>query len=122
MSHVAGLEVDDGSILNRAVGKCPEVMVGVGDVQMRCLVDTGAQVSTITESFFLAQLGEGRRLTDVSSMLKITAANGLSIPYRGYLELDIEVMGHQFQNMGFLVVQNPVGEHMRSRKEEVFPT
>ena len=120
MSQVEGLVSNDvGSILKRAVGTCPEVEVKVGDVSWKCLLDTGAQVSTITESFFRAQLGAGRNLTDVSSMLKITAANGLSIPYLGYVELDIQILGHCFPGMGFLVVKDPPGENMRSRKEQV---
>ncbi|KAK9519917.1 hypothetical protein VZT92_022616 [Zoarces viviparus] len=38
--------------LERAVGKCPEVDIQIGGVPLRCLLDTGSNVSTLTESFF----------------------------------------------------------------------
>lgn len=38
--------------LERAVGKCPEVEIHAGGVAIRCLLDTGSNVSTLTESFF----------------------------------------------------------------------
>ena len=41
---------DGGSIIVNAVGGCPEVKVRVGGVVVGCLIDTGAEVSTITES------------------------------------------------------------------------
>ncbi len=36
--------------LERAVGKCPEVEIHAGGVAIRCLLDTGSNVSTLTES------------------------------------------------------------------------
>ena len=44
--------MDGGSIIENAVGDCPEVKVSVGGVDVGCLIDTGAEVSTITESFY----------------------------------------------------------------------
>jgi hypothetical protein len=43
--HTAGM---DGPPLSRIVGTCPLADLAVGDVTLKCLVDTGAQVSTIT--------------------------------------------------------------------------
>lgn len=42
--------------LERAVGKCPEVEIHIGGVAVRCLLDTGSNVSTLTESFFKEHL------------------------------------------------------------------
>ena len=86
---------------------------------MRCLLDTGAQVSTIVESFFQSHLEAGRHLTDVSRYLRISAANGLQVPYRGYIELDIKVMGMLIPRMGFLVVKDPENPAMFARKQQV---
>ena len=63
-SQVAGtsesFNSDRGSFLYKAVGKCPEAIVHIGPVEMRCLLDSGSQVSTITESFFEKKLmGKG---------------------------------------------------------------
>ena len=50
-SHVTGVDVD-GSMMENVVGTCAEVTAQLGTVDVRCLVDTGAQVSTITEDCF----------------------------------------------------------------------
>lgn len=34
------------------IGNCPVVEVVVGGVEVKCLLDTGSMVTTITESFF----------------------------------------------------------------------
>ena len=40
------------SITENAVGNCPEVKIKLGGVDVGCLIYTGAEVSTITESFY----------------------------------------------------------------------
>ena len=44
--------VDKGSIMRNAVGNCPEAIVELEGREVRCLLDTGAQVSTVTESWY----------------------------------------------------------------------
>ena len=39
-------------VLQRAVGKCPEMTVSIEGMPCTCLIDTGSEVSTVTESFF----------------------------------------------------------------------
>lgn len=93
--------------LERAVGKCPEVEIHAGGVAIRCLLDTGSNVSTLTESFFKEHLhGEDKDMHCTSKWLKITAANGLPLPYQGYIELDIQVMGLTLPGCGFLVIRD----------------
>lgn len=82
---------------------------------MSCLMDSGSQVSTITESFFYENFG-GHHCQDVP-FLKLTAANGLAIPYSGYVELDIAIGEHYLPEMGFLVVKQPDDSETRRRKE-----
>ncbi len=92
--------------LERAVGTCPMVDLKVRGVQVSCLLDTGSQVSTITEAFFREYLfGNESDVLSTSGWLKITAANGLDIPYLGYMELDVEVMGMTLPECGFLIVK-----------------
>ena len=73
-----------------------------------CLLDTGSQVSTLSEGFFWNNLGrkDGDMLS-TSGWLKLTAANGLDIPYLGCLELVVETMGMTVPDCGFLVVKDP---------------
>lgn len=75
-----------------------------------CLIDTGSMVSTITESFFsqhFASGGEDRLRS--CNWLQLRAANGLSIPYLGYLELDVKLCGKRMPRCGVLVVKDPPG-------------
>ncbi len=79
----------------------------LGGVAIRCLLDTGSNVSTLTESFFKEHLhGEDKDLHCTNKWLKITAANGLPLPYLGYVELDIQVMGLTIPGCGFLVIRD----------------
>lgn len=74
-------------------------------------MDTGSQVSTISEAFFRQHLmGEDDDVTPTAKWLKLTAANSLPIPYIGYIELDVQVMGLTAQECGFLVVRDPAPE------------
>lgn len=51
--------------------------------------------------------------------LQLTIANGLDIPYLGYLELDVEVLGRVLPQMGILVVKDPPDPHIQRRKNAV---
>lgn len=67
-------------------------------------------VSTITETCFRLMFepwGQGRLQS--CHWLQLRAANGLEIPYIGYLELDIELCGSTIPNCGVLVVRDPPG-------------
>ena len=51
------MELQD--LLTKAVGKCPEAVVDFGGVEVNCLIDTGAEVTTITESYYKERFGNG---------------------------------------------------------------
>ena len=110
-----GITVSE-KVFEKAIGVCPQTMISIEGVVVQCLVDTGAEISTITESFFNNHLR--RDLVDVSGYLKITAANGLQIPFLGYFETDISLFGRKFSDAGFLVVKDPQDEHLAQRKQE----
>ena len=91
----------------------------LGGVHVRCLLDSGSQVSTITESFFNKHFRPRRsKLLDTNQWLTLTAANGLEIPYIGYLELDFEAQGVTILQRGILVVRDPPDPQSRARKED----
>ena len=94
-------------------------MVQLGKADVRCLLDTGAQVSTITETYFNEYFADEERLVDVAPYIRITAANGLGIPYRGYFEADVTMFGQTFQNMGFLVEEDPTSTTSMSGVSQV---
>ncbi|KAL0147914.1 hypothetical protein M9458_056791, partial [Cirrhinus mrigala] len=94
-------------LLEHAVGKCPVGNLKINGVSAACLLDTGSQVSTISESFFREHLfGEDKDILSMAGWLRITAANGLDISYLGYLELEVETMGIVLPECGFLVLRD----------------
>lgn len=67
-------------------------------------------VSTITESCFRQHFEPwGRDRLHGCQWLQLRAANGLAIPYIGYLELDVELCGRLVIGCGVLVVRDPPG-------------
>lgn len=89
---------------------CPHLNVSIGGVLVPCLIDTGSMVSTITESCFIQHFEPwGHERLRSCSWLQLRAANGLSIPYTGYMELDIELCGRIVPRCGVLVVKDPPG-------------
>ncbi|KAL7870478.1 hypothetical protein SRHO_G00079750 [Serrasalmus rhombeus] len=67
-------------------------------------------VSTITESFFSKHFEPwGPERLQSCQWLKLRAANGLDIPYIGYVELNVELCGKLVPDCGVLVVKDPLG-------------
>ncbi|CAI5669158.1 unnamed protein product, partial [Oreochromis niloticus] len=82
----------------------------ISGVTVPCLVDTGSMVSTITESFFLMHFAPwGQERLQSCHWLQLWAANGLAIPYIGYLELSVFLCGNEMPSCGILVVKDPPG-------------
>ena len=111
------VRINNGKFLEKAVGVCPETIIDIKGVKVRCLLDTGAEVSTMTESFFRNNFDEA--LADVSDYVKITAANGLHIPFLGYYEPPISIFGREVKEAGFLVVKDSEDMHLADRKRVV---
>ena len=93
---------------SRLVGPRAHVTVRMGGVETLCLLDTGSQVSTITESFFRQNFQSwGPERLQSCGWLQLKAANHLSIPHLGYLELDIQILGRVVPRRGVIVVRDP---------------
>uniref|UniRef100_A0A3B3H3G3 Gypsy retrotransposon integrase-like protein 1 n=1 Tax=Oryzias latipes TaxID=8090 RepID=A0A3B3H3G3_ORYLA len=79
-------------------------------VQVPCLLDTGSMVSTLTESFFRKHFEPwGHKSLQMCHWLQLKAANGLAIPYIGYLELSVELCGKVIPGCGVLVIKDAPG-------------
>lgn len=90
---------------------CPHLNVRMGGISVPCLVVTGSMVSTVTESFFSNNFEPwGQERLQTCQWLQLRAANGLEIPYLGYLELDVELCGKVIYHCGILVVKDPPGD------------
>lgn len=53
-----------------------------------CLLDTGSQVTTISQSFYEQNLSN-LKVHSLNNLLEVEAANGQTVPYLGYIEADI---------------------------------
>lgn len=79
----------------------------MGGVKVPCLVDTGSMVSTVTKSFFHQHFEPwGQEELRSCHWLQLRAANGLAIPYLGYLELEVKLCGRVMTSCGVLVVKD----------------
>lgn len=93
------------------ISSCPHLLVRMGEVQVPCLIDTGSMVTTITENFFVKNFEPwGQERLQSCHWLQLRAANGLEIPYLGYLELAVELCGKVMGSCGVLVVRDPPGD------------
>ena len=88
-----GSGVDD-QLITRTVGKQPLMETVIEGIKVPCLIDTGSQMSLVSESLFNTHLEPvlGTSHHGVE-WLRLTAANGLTIPYIGIADLDVEVGG-----------------------------
>lgn len=95
------------------MSSCPNIQVNMGGVDVLCLLDTGSMVSTITETFFRLHFEPwGQDRLRQCQWLQLRAANGLAIPYLGYLELDVKLCNRNISGCGVLVVRDPPGGSM----------
>ena len=100
------------------IGTCPQVKLLISLVEMSCILDTGAEVSTIAESFYNKYLKD-KPLEDVT-WLKVTAANGLEVPCIGYIETAVEILGKAIPKVGWMVIKDTDDDFMKDRKRK-FP-
>lgn len=107
----SGVVLGDLEGVSKLMSSCPYLGVNMGGVEVLCLVDTGSMVSTVTESFFRRHFEPwGLEKLHSSHWLELRAANGLTIPYMGYLELDVQLSGKLMLRCGVLVVRDPPGD------------
>jgi hypothetical protein len=109
---VGGKEKLGSSIVfKKTVAKCPTVKLNIAGIIVTCLLDTGSMVSTITESFFNKNLLPKLKLHKDKTWLQLRAANGLEIPYIGYVETDIFVpsINKTIKDRGILIVKDAPG-------------
>lgn len=99
--------LDRSANLERAVEESRTVEVKLQGVSVTCLLDSGSQVSTISKSFSREHLSDkGENINLAFEWLKTTAANGLDLPYMGYVKLDVEALGLVIPEQGFLIVKD----------------
>ena len=98
----------EGSWAERAIGESPKLKIKIGGAELMATVDTGSQVTTVTESFVQRELMQVQPLRKLS-WFRLTAANGLEIPLAGYLVADINIMGKTLKDQIVMVLKESPG-------------
>ena len=78
--------------LHNVIGECPTEEIIVKGRRLAALVDTGSQVTLMTQAAFRS-LQHSVPLQSLAGWLNITAANGSDVPYDGVFWADVEVRG-----------------------------
>lgn len=109
MSHAVGRDCSGSDLLfqnDKLVGASPTVIARIDGVPVRSLVDTGSMVTLVTESFYEKKLkptlGDPRSGTKV---LTLKGANGLDIPYIGFVIATVEIGGTAVPECGIFVTK-----------------
>ena len=87
----------------KLLSSSPTAKICICGVPVACVLDTGAETSLISSKFYHDHLtSKVGALSEVGTYINLKGANGLSIPVEGFLEVPIEVLGHEF-TASFLV-------------------
>lgn len=62
--------------------------ISVGDTTCESILDTGSQVTTISEPFYIRQLTSSP-IQPIHHLLDLEGAGGQSVPYLGYVEVPL---------------------------------
>ena len=87
-----------------AFGNCFTVDVIIDGVKTCCLLDTGSEVTTMSEGHFKKHF-TGKVLSP-AKWVKLTAANGLDIPVLGCLYTDVECFGKRLTGKCVFVLRD----------------
>lgn len=73
----------------KIVGEISKCQVQMLDQNLEFIIDTGSQISAISETIFKRYFQEHSLLK--GNFIKLTAANGVNIPYLGHLICDLKI-------------------------------
>lgn len=104
------------TLKKKVVGKRPHVDIVINNNIVPFLVDSGSEVTTITESYYEKHLKV--TLLD-SSWIRLGASNGLEIPTVGILILNLTLQGMVISDVHILVVKDPVHQGTYETKQQV---
>lgn len=72
------------------IGDAPEVNAFVNSLECNALVDTGSQVTTISQKFHTTNLTDVP-IHNCSRLLRVAGAGGENLPYSGYVEVSVKM-------------------------------
>lgn len=72
-------------------GPPTETEIIINGKKIPALIDTGSTVSTISESFYNKELSQSVDMKTLDNILQIECAGGTQLPYKGYIEVNLEI-------------------------------
>lgn len=79
-------------LTSRLVGSSNEADVIVESNATKMLIDTGSCVSTISEKYYRGELSN-LELQPIDQILNIECSDGKNLPYLGFIDASLEVVG-----------------------------
>ena len=74
--------------LHRLIGKANETEVEIENQNFTALIDSGTQISQLTNSLATAL---GLKLKNLKELLPFEGAGGIDVPYLGYVEVHLKI-------------------------------
>lgn len=98
------------------MSECPNLTVKTNKHDVQALIDTGSEVTTVTQTWVAKHIGA---VALQSSHLKLRAVNGAEVPYSGIVIVDLQLSDNRFPDVQVLVVEESVDPTMCGRKRRV---
>ena len=104
----------------KLISSSPTAEIVMGGVTTRCVLDSGAETSLVTSSFYEEHLvNEVGSLRPVGRFIRLMGANDLDIPIKGYLEIPITIFGSTFTACFMVRDSSSVGSTERRKQYPV---
>lgn len=87
VGHVDGLEDKKSPV--RVIGDDNVGNMIVEGKVVRCLLDTGSMVTTLSEDYYNRHLSSSYELLSLKTIIRIEGAGGHDLPYSGYVEVEM---------------------------------
>ena len=101
----------DNEIWDKLVSKSPKVTIKLFETPALCLLDTGAETSLISETYFQKFLAHKTEITKLNVCFPVVGVNGTELPVIGFVEIPLQVFG--VSKIGyFLIVKQDFREGM----------
>ena len=96
-----GNDIEPSNFLKEAIAGKPITHVKFGNCETLALVDTGSQVSMISQKFFEEHMKPYMdKLYPDRGLFTLTRANGLEVPNLGFLVVDVTIQGKTLPDIG----------------------
>ena len=99
-------------MMQRVLATCPKVNMDYGRKRISSLLDSGSQVTLISQRYFKREIlphivPSGVAKAEAHQLFQLTAANNGKLPMSMYVELDLAFSGITMSKVGVLITQEP---------------